>query len=566
MKPLLYFLTVALISLVFILPFSYASTCTYDISDGEFMIPQYAGLINIVYLGHFDNQQSAFDACYNIQAWNQVSKSCVFSDGVSSVQWFQMLVTGDAMYYATFNAVGSACPGDDGGDGDGDGDGLPDDCDVYPDDPSDYQVKLFSQQLDPGGNVVRECYITDRNDVSCYGDPYSSQNQDYLPVSTSWQSATVLCSYSDNYGPADPAEQDQDGDGVPDGYDDGSSDGSDVDLSGVESKLDNIKSGVDLSNTKLSGIQSGVNSIDSKISGVQSTLNNIKDGVDTANTKLTGIETGVGDVKAGIDTANTKLTGIESGVGEVKTGIDTANTKLTGIETGVGDVKVGIDTANTKLTGIETGVGDVKAGIDTANTKLTGIETGVGDVKTGVDTANTKLTGIGTGIDSVISNTNLTNQNLSIISDHLSLSNGHLSNINDGIAALPTAEDIGQSVKDNLIDPSQTIDTTITDNIPTLDKTDTLTSVKIKCSDRYDLFITTLKGSDLFSLPFGIFTGPSGSGSSIQTVNIGKWGSSTDQTATIDYSNYDNIWDILRSVLLLLTSFACFKILVLKKG
>nr|WP_319491778.1 hypothetical protein [uncultured Desulfobacter sp.] len=117
-----------------------------------------------------------------------------------------------------------------------------------------------------------------------------------------------------------------------------------------------------------------------------------------------------------------------------------------------------------------------------------------------------------------------------------------------------------------MIDSGQTIDTTITDNIPALDETDTLTAIKTKYSDRYDLFISTVKESDLFSLPFDIFAGPSGSGSSVQTVDIGKWGSSSEQTATIDYSDYDNIWAILRSVLLLVTSFACFKILVLKKA
>ncbi|WP_321414389.1 hypothetical protein [uncultured Desulfobacter sp.] len=183
-------------------------------------------------------------------------------------------------------------------------------------------------------------------------------------------------------------------------------------------------------------------------------------------------------------------------------------------------------------------------------------------------------------LDKVIKNTASTNTNLENIQKYLGITNDYLAKINDktGTASstssggsvvsvtTPTADEIGQAVGDNLIDSSQTIDTTVTDNIPDLDETDTLTTIKTKYSDRYDLFITTLKGSDLFSLPFGIFSGPSGSGSSIQTVNIGKWGASSEQTATIDYSDYDNIWQVLRSVLLLVTSFACFKILVLKKG
>nr|WP_319396464.1 hypothetical protein [uncultured Desulfobacter sp.] len=184
-------------------------------------------------------------------------------------------------------------------------------------------------------------------------------------------------------------------------------------------------------------------------------------------------------------------------------------------------------------------------------------------------------------LDKIIKNTASTNTNLENIQKYLGITNDYLAKINkkeletnvsvSGGGSVvsstgPSADEIGQAVEDNLIDSGQTIDTTITDNIPALDETDTLTAIKTKYSDRYDLFITTLKGSDLFSLPFDIFSGPSGSGASTQTVNIGKWGSSSEQTATIDYSDYDNIWDILRSVLLLVTSFACFKILVLKKA
>ncbi|WP_020586774.1 hypothetical protein [Desulfobacter curvatus] len=176
----------------------------------------------------------------------------------------------------------------------------------------------------------------------------------------------------------------------------------------------------------------------------------------------------------------------------------------------------------------------------------------------------------------IVGNSDSSNKNLEKIGQYLGIGNDLLAKIEKGVngsgsrsgekSGTPTADEIGQAVEDELIDPSQTIDTTITDNISDLDETETLTAIKTKYSERYDLFITTLKESDLFSLPFDIFTGPSGSGSSIQTVDIGKWGSSSEQTASIDYSDYDNIWQILRSVLLLVTSFACFKILVLKKG
>ncbi|WP_035242441.1 hypothetical protein, partial [Desulfobacter vibrioformis] len=129
----------------------------------------------------------------------------------------------------------------------------------------------------------------------------------------------------------------------------------------------------------------------------------------------------------------------------------------------------------------------------------------------------------------IAGNSDSTNKNLDYISDLLGITNGLLGKLNNksgssgngAVVYAPTAAEIGEAVEDSLIDPTQTIDTTITDNIPDLDETETLTAIKTKYSDRYDLFLDTLKESDLFTLPFAIFTGPSGSGSSIQTVEIG---------------------------------------------
>jgi len=187
-----------------------------------------------------------------------------------------------------------------------------------------------------------------------------------------------------------------------------------------------------------------------------------------------------------------------------------------------------------------------------------------------------------THLKNIVDNTDATNKNLKNIQGFLGITNDYLAQIEKDLASpsavsspkssfqvttgYPSADEIGQAVGDNLIDSGQTIDPTITDNIEALDETDTLTTIKTKYSDRYDLFIDTLKDSDLFTLPFSIFTGPSGSGSSVQTVEIGSWGSSSTQTATIDFSQYDNVWNILSGILLMLTSFACFKIIVLKKG
>jgi hypothetical protein len=183
-------------------------------------------------------------------------------------------------------------------------------------------------------------------------------------------------------------------------------------------------------------------------------------------------------------------------------------------------------------------------------------------------------------LDKIIKNTSSTNTNLDNIQKYLGITNDYLAKINDksgktsstssGGAFVsvntPTADEIGQAVEDNLIDSGQTIDPTTTDNIPDLDKTDKLTQMKTECSDRYDLFINTLKDSDLFTVPFSLFDGPSGNGSSVQTVDIGSWGSSTNRTVAIDYSDYDYVWSLLSSVLLIISSFLAFKILILNRG
>ncbi|WP_051958102.1 hypothetical protein [Desulfobacter vibrioformis] len=247
-----------------------------------------------------------------------------------------------------------------------------------------------------------------------------------------------------------------------------------------------------------------------------------------------------------------------------------------------GDSGAGADsspsgTLNTPLT--STKAGDLITGSQegvTSGTPTTSATPGSGTSNSeGSTTGDSDSTSLG----KIVGNTDATNQNLKNISESLGIANNLLAKINSksgtgtGTGTLPsgsgpdlTADEIGDAVEDSLIDPTQTIDTTITDNILDLDETETLTAIKTKYSDRYDLFIDTLKESDLFTLPFSIFTGPSGSGSSIQTVEIGAWGQSSTQTATINFSQYDNVWDILSAVLLMLTSFACFKILVLKKA
>jgi len=181
--------------------------------------------------------------------------------------------------------------------------------------------------------------------------------------------------------------------------------------------------------------------------------------------------------------------------------------------------------------------------------------------------------------EKIVSNTNATNENLNNLAKYLGISNDLLAKINNktksgsatsdsggSLSYGPSATDIGNAVKDSLIDSSQTISNAPDGTEPLPDKTDDLNSTKTKFSDRFGLLTDTLRGSDLFSLPFAIFEGPTGSGSSSQTIDIGNWGESSSQTVTIDYSDYDTAWETLRAVILLLTSFACFKIIIFKRA
>lgn len=197
-----------------------------------------------------------------------------------------------------------------------------------------------------------------------------------------------------------------------------------------------------------------------------------------------------------------------------------------------------------------TTIGKINTNSAYTSQKLSDLNTKMGTLDGSVRGVGDKVTGVGDKV------TNVGND-----------LGGKLTDLGDKITGLgDKIGRIGKDVEDELIDPGQTIDTTTTDNITSLDETDTLTEIKTKYSDRYDLFINTLKGSDLFTEPFDIFTGPSGSGSSVLSVNIGSWGQSSSRTVTIDFSQYNNVWNILSSVLLMLTSFACFKIIVLKKA
>lgn len=180
-----------------------------------------------------------------------------------------------------------------------------------------------------------------------------------------------------------------------------------------------------------------------------------------------------------------------------------------------------------------------------------------------------------------ITNTAATASNVARSNDYLKVNNDLLAEIIKKIGTMSsgtvvvssdsesglTADEIGQSVRDNLIDPSQTYDSSGTENISHISVDETqLEDVKTKYSDRFDLFLNNIKGTDLFGQTLGIFENIPGSSVSAKTVNIGFWGGSTQNTVSIDMSDYDNIWNVLGSIILIMASYAAFKIVVTKRA
>ena len=101
---------------------------------------------------------------------------------------------------------------------------MPDDCDLYPDDPKSYSLKMTSYQTTDGtsaGDKTYVCYVTDRGDRFCSGtDGALNGATDYVVANGTWIAGSDLCNSgsstpfspdpsnpippSDDYGNSDP--------------------------------------------------------------------------------------------------------------------------------------------------------------------------------------------------------------------------------------------------------------------------------------------------------------------------------------------------------------------------
>ena len=121
-------------------------------------------------------------------------------------------------------------------------------------------------------------------------------------------------------------------------------------------------------------------------------------------------------------------------------------------------------------------------------------------------------------------------------------------------------------LKDALIDPNATYSDPSTDNLNPHDFTTFLDSRKTQFSDRFDLFFDSVKSSALFTLPFGLFDSLPSGGQSSMTISIGSWGGDSDNTVGFDFADYALAFDVLRTLFLILTAYASFRIIVVKRA
>lgn len=329
MRQLFYFLIGFCIPFVF----SYVAYATTEFSDSDLSLIQSYWNMSQNQTGNFhfmENSQAASAAYYNYSppsGWNVV-ESCnrAYADWGF---WMKLNYNPslDQAYMHKYWEVwvyGRSDP-----DADTDGDGIPDDCDVYPDDPTDYQVRRSSYQKDSSGNIVRECYITDRDDVVCLGESYNNSLVDYVEFSSPWQSPSTLCAYSDNFSDPSDDEQDVDGDGIPDGADDGD---------GVPFNDDGIPDSGGNDDEMTDGTPSdGTEDLDLQkiIDNTAATTDNVSrlaDYLQEQNSDLNQVNSNLAQIKGALDGFDSDLGSINSYLGSINSGVGSINSSLGAIE------------------------------------------------------------------------------------------------------------------------------------------------------------------------------------------------------------------------------------------
>lgn len=393
-----------------------------------------------------------------------------------------------------------------------DGDGLDDDDDLYPNDDTPYELRLWTQYLNSNGDVIGEKYISDRGDFWLEGetDTYDSEigylGSDWIDPQDLVMDGTITgTAYILTDGTAADALNPDMGTGT-------GSESTDFDgtlESGTGSEITDHDTTQD-TGTLSDGTEIDNGALRTIIDNTATTASNVKkfsEDLAKSNAKL-------------VD--NTKITA--DNVKKLTGDLAKSNAKL------VDNTKTTADNVaelGDYLKAVNKGLADQTTTLGTALDKLDGsVKASGGSVVVALGTGTGEDTGEETG-------------------------------------TAPTAEEIGQAVSDKLQDSTQTYTATGTDSLEAhVSDVTAMQAIGTKYGTRWTEFTTVISSSDLFTVPFGDLFSFSGGGSSTVNLELGSWGGASSNSMSFDFAQYNQIWQMLGLVLNLLVAFACFKIVV----
>ena len=190
MRKILYFLMGISLSMFILLSYAHAEVKCSDVESAItdfwtnfFSSPNHCDTVSVNIAGSVSEAQS-----YMISTYGGLgSIRNVTIDG-TSYGYYSVVNNGDPDVYTYTAGCCAIVPGGCALD-DTDGDDIPDDQDLYPNDPEPFNVKLISYQTDDGtstGTHVRECYQTDKGDVYCIGADYDENKSNILVYNGTW--------------------------------------------------------------------------------------------------------------------------------------------------------------------------------------------------------------------------------------------------------------------------------------------------------------------------------------------------------------------------------------------
>lgn len=113
-------------------------------------------------------------------------------------------------------------------------------------------------------------------------------------------------------------------------------------LTGANTNITNLQTGLSGSNTRISGTESNVVALQNGITGSNTTITNLQTGLTGANTAITNLQ-------SGLNGSNVRITGIEANVISLQGGITGSNTRISGAESNVINLQSGLTSANANI-------------------------------------------------------------------------------------------------------------------------------------------------------------------------------------------------------------------------